>query len=60
MCCTYSFYNMIKGIGRPYLGARQGPEYLIRNRNQKISDLGLSGLGQEQNQLVENLLLNLE
>ena len=51
---------MIKGLGRLYLDARQGPEDLIRNRNQKISDLGPSGLGQEQNQLVENLLLNLE
>ena len=51
---------MIKGLGRLFLGARQGPEYLIRNRNQKVSDLGPSDLGQEQNQLVENLLLNLE
>ena len=51
---------MIKGLGWLYLGAKQGPEYLIRNQNQKISDLGPSGLGQEQNQLVESLLLNLE
>ena len=60
ICCTCSFYNMIKGLGRLYLEARQGPEDLTRNRNQKIPDLGPSGLGQEQNQLVENLLLNLE
>ena len=51
---------MIEGLGRLYLGAGQGPELFIRNRNQKIPDIGSSGLGQEQNQLVENLLLNLE